>query len=39
MSKVVRISDEAYETIAKNGAFNESFTEALERLLKQAGKQ
>ncbi len=39
MTKVVRIPDEVYETVAKNGGFNESFGEVLSRMLKQAGKQ
>jgi predicted CopG family antitoxin len=34
MTKVVRIPDEVYETVTKNGAFNETFGEVLERLVK-----
>jgi predicted CopG family antitoxin len=33
MSKVVRVSDETYEKIAKEGSFNESFDNLLSRLL------
>lgn len=39
MSKVVRISDENYQKVAKAGSFNESFDTVLSKLLKQAASK
>ena len=37
MSKVVRISDETYEKIARAGTFNETFDTVLSKMLEKAG--